>query len=152
QDIFFLDVAWGDGTVEHFRFEPGTPRNISLSHRYLDDDPTGTPSDHYPIHLVWHDQHGLGNSGDLVVTVNNVAPTVQAGGDDTVHLGSTFTRNGFFTDPGIRDTWTATVDYGDGTGVQPLDLNPAQRFHLQHRYAQPGVYRVIVSVFDDDGG
>jgi autotransporter-associated beta strand protein len=151
-DTFLLDVNWGDGTpVQTFVFLPGTPRDVQVSHRYL-DNPTGAPSGTYTIHLTWRDQHGDGNSGDLAVTVNNVAPTVHAGGDETVHQGATFTRNGFFTDPGILDTWTATVDYGDGSGPQPLALNPGQRFHLRHRYTQPGVYRVIVTVIDDDGG
>ena len=65
--------------------------------------------------------------------------------------GSMFVRNGFFTDPGA-DSWTATVDYGDGNGAVPLALNPAQRFSLQHRYVTPGIYTVTVSVRDDDGG
>ena len=85
------------------------------------------------------------------MTVNNVAPTVDAGGRTTVHVGAMFTRNGSFTDPGA-DSWTATVNYGDGAGVQPLDLNSARRFHLQHRYVTPGAYTVVVTVRDDDGG
>ena len=58
---------------------------------------------------------------------------------------------GHFSDPGVNDRWTATVNYGDGTGVQPLRLNPAQHFLLQHRYQRPGTYRVTVTITDDDG-
>src|SRR5439155_22291437 len=126
--------------------------DISVSHRYLDDDPSGTPSDTYTIHLFWHDQHGAGNSGDLPVTVNNVAPTVNAGGDTKVHQGAMMVQPGFFTDPGIHDTWTASVDYGDGSGVQPLQLNSANHFTLRHKYATPGTFRVTVAVRDDDIG
>jgi hypothetical protein len=50
-----------------------------------------------------------------------------------------------------NDRWTATVDYADGTGVQPLNFNPAERFLLQHRYERPGTYRVTVTITDDDG-
>jgi len=38
-----------------------------------------------------------------------------------------------FTDPGA-DTWTANVNYGDGSGVQPLVLT-GKTFSLSHVYA-----------------
>ena len=57
----------------------------------------------------------------------------------------------FRTDPGA-DTWTATVDYGDGSGPQPLTVQPGNQLVFEHRYAKPGKYRVTVTVFDDDGG
>ncbi len=144
-DTFFLEVNWGDGSrTETFRFRPGDPRDVVLPHRYLDN---GT----YTVGLLWRDQRGSFNTGTLAVTVRNVAPSVNAGSDALVAAGSMFVRNGSFTDPGA-DTWTATVNYGDGAGVQPLALNPAQRFMLQHRYQTPGVYTVTVTVRDDDGG
>ena len=67
------------------------------------------------------------------ITVNNVAPTVNAGGDATVNEGSAFAQSGSFTDPGA-DTWTATVDYGDGSGVQSLAL-VGKTFGLRTRTA-----------------
>ena len=48
-DAFFLDVDWGDGTVKTYRFAPGTPRDIEVRHRYL-DDPAG-PNDRYHVRL-----------------------------------------------------------------------------------------------------
>ena len=47
-------------------------------------------------------------------------PTVSAGADETINEGVTFTRSGSFTDPGTADAWTATVDYGEGAGVETL--------------------------------
>ena len=44
---------------------------------------------------------------------------------------------GRFTDPGA-DTWTATVDYGDGSGVQPLVVEPDNRLVFEHSYSKPG--------------
>ena len=73
-------------------------------------------------------------SDTLTVTVENVAPTVDAGADDTINEGDTFIGGGSFTDPGA-DTWTATVDYGDGSGSQVLALNPDGSFSLSHTYA-----------------
>ena len=39
----------------------------------------------------------------------------------TITEGSLFTGTGYFVDPD-PDTWTATVDYGDGSGLQALPL------------------------------
>jgi hypothetical protein len=86
------------------------------------------------------------------VTVNNVAPTVSAGPDGFIQPGGTFTQSGSFTDPSPTDTFTATVNYGDGSGTQALTLNPDRTFNLNHTYAAFGLYTVTVSVTDDDGG
>ena len=83
------------------------------------------------------------------VFVGNVAPTLDAGADATVDEGSLFGRSGSSIDPGA-DSWTARVDYGDGSGVQPLTLNGDKTFDLSHTYADDGDYRVTVSVRDDD--
>src|SRR5262249_13558132 len=140
-DTFILDVDWGDGSPpETFTFRPGAPRDVRLGHPYRDD---GT----YTIRLAWRDQHGLGNSDVLTITVKNVAPSVFAGPDVVLFAGQPLNLNGYFTDPG-RDSWTATVDYGDRSGIQPLDLRPNQSFHLRHRYEQPSTYTVTVTVRD----
>jgi Ca2+-binding RTX toxin-like protein len=62
-----------------------------------------------------------------------------------------FVSSGLFVDPGA-DTWTATVDYGDGTGSQPLTLGADKSFGLRHTYQAPGVFTVTVTVTDKDGG
>ena len=50
--------------------------------------------------------------------------------DATITAGGTFSQGGSFTDPDA-DTWTATVDYGDGAGPAPL----ARRHDLHDRRA-----------------
>jgi autotransporter-associated beta strand protein len=143
-DTFFLEVNWGDGSrTQTFRFGPNASRAVVLQHRYLDDGV-------YTVGLLWRDQRGAFNTDTLTVSVKNVAPVVDAGGDATLH-GGTLNRQVTFTDPG-RDTWTATVDFGDGSPPQVFDLRDSTRFQLRHRFGQPGTYRVTVTVFDDDGG
>ncbi len=82
---------------------------------------------------------------------SNVAPTVSAGDDATVSEGAAFSGAGSFTDPDT-DTWTATVDYGDGSGSQVLALGSDKSFDLNHTYADNGSYTVTVTVNDGKGG
>jgi hypothetical protein len=82
------------------------------------------------------------------VTVLNVAPVVTIGGERAeLDEGHAFARGGSFADPGA-DAWTATVDYGDGTGVQPLALNADKTFALDHTYLDNGTFTITVRVFD----
>ncbi len=151
-DTFVLVVNWGDGSgTETHVYPPGSPRDLALRHRYLDNRP-GELSSRYTIDLSWHDQHGVGNSGVLDVTVLNANPQVFAGRDVILRDGKQLSRTGFVTDAGVLDTWTATVDYGDGSGLQALSLRREGSFTLRHRYDRPGVYQVTVTVTDDDGG
>ena len=68
---------------------------------------------------------------------------MNAGADATIDEGGTFTGSGSFTDPDA-DTWSATVDYGDGSPAQPLTL-VGKTFSLSHAYPQDGVFTVIVT-------
>ena len=86
-------------------------------------------------------------SGNVTVTV---APSVEAGPAAGANEGSVFTASGYFTDPDST-SWTATVDYGDGSGVQPLALNSNKTFTLSHIYADDGAYTVRVNVTDNPG-
>jgi hypothetical protein len=98
---------------------------------------------------VTDDDGGTGTAS-LAVTVNDVAPSVALGPNVTNTQGAPFQGNGSFTDPGT-ETWTATVDYGDGSGPQPLVLNPDKTFRLDHTYTNLGVYPVTVAVKDSAG-
>ena len=79
----------------------------------------------------------------------NTSPVVQALPNATIAEGSAYTASGSFTDTGASN-WTATVDYGDGSGVQSLPLSGAS-FTLNHTYAEEGSYTVTVTVTDNFG-
>ena len=96
------------------------------------------------------DATGVAAIDEATVLVINVAPTVEAGPAVTLDPGQALARPGTFSDPGL-DSWTATVDYGDGPGPQPLPLS-GKAFTLAHAYASPGTYTLRVTVLDDDGG
>lgn len=108
------------------------------------------PTESQTVTITGTDDKDAEGTVSFALVVENVAPTVSAGADATLDEGDTFARAGSFTDPGA-DGWTATVDYGDGSGVQPLALS-GKTFHLSHLYVDNGSYTVTVRVTDDDGG
>ena len=98
------------------------------------------------LHLLDYDSTG---SYTLFYS-ENVAPIVEAGPDATINEGRTFISSGYFVDPNA-DTWTATVDYGDGTGLYNLAFNVDKTLNLSHTYVNNGVYTVTVAVIDGEG-
>jgi len=78
------------------------------------------------------------------------AVVVDAGGDVALWEGDTLTRDGSYADD-VSTAWTATVDYGDGDGVEPLALVPGGTFSLSHVYADDGTRLVTVTVAGDGG-
>ncbi|MCA9166069.1 MAG: autotransporter-associated beta strand repeat-containing protein [Planctomycetales bacterium] len=153
KDVFFLNVNWGDGTpTEKHVYPPGSNGKIvELTHRYRDDNPTGTPEDTYEIQLDWHDKAGEGNSATLTTNILNVAPIVAAIAPIQLPPSGVLQQRVLFTDPG-RDRWAATVDYGDGSPAQLLEVQSGRQLMLHHQFQQPGSYIVTISVADDDGG
>ncbi|RMF40340.1 MAG: hypothetical protein D6753_11895, partial [Planctomycetota bacterium] len=89
------------------------------------------------------------------ITVLNVAPTFEAGPDATLlpAVAGAFSRPGItIIDPGT-DTWSGIVDFGDGSGEQPLAIDQSSRtFDLAHVFSTSGTFTIRVSVVDDDGG
>ncbi|PQO25742.1 hypothetical protein C5Y96_23315 [Blastopirellula marina] len=82
----------------------------------------------------------------------NADPVPDVGPDVTVVEGALFQRTGSFTDFG-GDSWTVTVDYGDGTGPQAAPVDQLNRqFTLSHYFPDDGVYTVQVTVEDNFGG
>src|SRR5262249_39949369 len=75
-----------------------------------------------------------GNTGTIIgnFTVDN-RPVVSLPGSASANEGSALTAAGSFTDPdGTNpvDSWSATVNYGDGTSTQALTLNADKTFNL----------------------
>jgi len=129
-----------------------------LDNDNLYDDATGITvavvfSDNGTFSIGLKVTNTLGKSGTdtASVVVANVAPVVNAGPDATINQGAAFSSSGSFTDAG-SDTWTATVDYGDGSGIQPLTLTASKTFALSHTYNSIGAFNAAVCVTDNNGG
>ncbi len=79
---------------------------------------------------------------------SSLAPQVTIDTTGIVLLaGNSVSRAGSFYDPDSFE-WTATVDYGDSSGVKPLQLNADRSFELSHLYANPGNYQIILRIVD----
>ncbi len=89
----------------------------------------------------------------LADTLNNLAPVVTLGPNRSLLTGSEFVLDGKFVDDDSQG-WIVTVDYGDGSGVQPISYNQVERtFRLEHVYSKASLtpYVVTVSVRDLGG-
>jgi hypothetical protein len=100
-----------------------------------------------------HDDADRTYQDTVFVAVENVAPAIDTGADVVLDEGQTLTRTLAITDPGA-DTWTATVDYGDGSEVVPIPAaDLADRaLDLAHTYADEGTFAVLINVSDAHGG
>ncbi|NLF17075.1 MAG: cadherin-like domain-containing protein [Lentisphaerae bacterium] len=141
-DTWSATVDYGDGSGSRALELDGS--GFVLEHIYLDQ---GT----YAVTVTVTDSDGDSGSATTAVVVLNAAPSVTAGSCGAINEGDAFVTSGSFTDPGVNDTWSATVDYGDGSGVQDLALDGGA-FLLGHTYLNQGLYTVTVTVADDDGG
>jgi Ca2+-binding RTX toxin-like protein len=99
---------------------------------------------------------GQMGTGTSTLTIANVAPVITGWNlqpSPTV-LGEDIRLTGVFADPGLADTHTCIVDWGDGTAPQPATVQQADgsgAFEATHTYAEPGGFNVTVTLVDDDG-
>ncbi len=134
-----VTIAWdtdGDGSFE----TPGATLEVSA--------PDGPAS--RSIDLEVCDVEGLCATGTAVVQIAGVAPTVTL--LDVVIEGLAATATVRFTDPGLADTHTVVVDWGDGSTPAEQDTTDpgGATITATHLY-QPGSWIVTATVTDDDG-
>jgi hypothetical protein len=146
-----LSYSWdldGDG-----QFDDGAGPVVKLSWPQLvalgiADDGT------YPIAVRVADGTFTADAA-TTITVKNAPPVIVAASVSAAIVGNatpgkSVTLSAEFTDPGPRDTHTATIDWGDGS--KTAGKISAGTISASHVYKTGGVYLVSVTLKDDDGG
>jgi hypothetical protein len=100
----------------------------------------------YYVQVTGTDDDGASDDALIRVNVLNVAPVIDS---ITGNMDSSVAVD--FSDVGVADTHTATVDWGDGGTPEDLGDVTGGSFSAVHDYAEPGIYTVTVTVTDDDG-
>jgi hypothetical protein len=147
-DVHTATIDWGDSMVEPGAvLESGGTGTVSGKHAYGDNGV-------YTVVVTVCEGLSCG-SDSLIVTVNNVVPTVDAGSDMTIHEGDMLNLATTFVDPGFLDTHTAAIDWGDGSSSEAGTVSFSAGTGSvagAHVYLDDGVYTATVEVCDDDGG
>jgi PKD repeat protein len=117
------------------------------------DDSTGsgmapthiiTKAGTYTATLTVTDDNGAVDIDNMIVTVNNVLPSADAGGDQNVNEDQMVFFSGVGSDtPSDEPLLSYHWDFGDGT--EGFGKNPI------HSFTDSGTYTVTLTVTDDDG-
>jgi hypothetical protein len=140
------NYAWdldNDGTYE----TPG--KNVSFT-TVGQDGP-------FTVGLKIVNGNGFSSTDTATVNVTNVAPSVIVGSDAPQPENTAVTIAGSVSDPGWLDPLSATIDFGDGAGAQPLSgtsenarPDATLTYSVQHTYGDDGTFVVQVCAADDD--
>lgn len=111
-----------------------------------------------PVSLTATDDEGMTTTQSFDFTVRNVAPSFGVISTATIDENNVATITGSFTDPGVLDTHTLVVNWGDGSS-SPATIDPATRtFTASRQYTDDNptgtpvdVYNVSLTLTDDDG-
>ncbi len=119
---------------------PGGEEVVGESWTHVFDD-NGT----YLVTATAVDDDGGRGTAEVVIDVQNRPPQLSVQAPlTTVEAGTFFSLLIDAQDAGAADTITLSTDLGDGT--------TSSLAAVQHAYALPGTYPVVVTATDDDGG
>ena len=141
EDTLRLLVNWGDGT-DWKTYNTGRDA-FSLHHKYKDDGV-------YNVTYIWADDTNASNRRTKSIIVNNVAPTL-SGIDWKMNDNGVVKLRATVVEPG-RDHVRLIINWGDGQTDTSCGLEDGDKVQEKHRFQSPGVYDIIVTLTDDDGG
>jgi len=140
-DMGRADLGRAEGLTYRWQFSDGTTATGStVTHAFAS---YGT----YAATLTVTDAFGWPSTVSQTLTISDVAPSVASLPGANLIAGESYAAAGSFSDPGV-ESWTATVNYGDGAGSQPLPL-VGKSFAVAHSYVNAGTFTLTVAVTDD---
>jgi hypothetical protein len=147
QGRYNLLIDWGDGQQQTVRPLAGA---FSYTHRYADDNPSGTSKDVYLIRLTATDINNNSTIANTSTRISNVTPTLDLPAAEFVGMNAVFSKNVKIIDPG-SDFWIVTVDYGDGQNLSVPTVKADKSFDLTRTYNTLGPRTITIKITDDDG-
>ena len=154
-DTHTVDIDWGDGSSDTIPLGTNI-LTFNKSHRYLNNLPGGAP---YTIGVTVTDKDGDSSSGQIGVTVRNVAPNglflSTSAVLSTIDENETVTIDGVFFDPGTLDAHQVQINWSDGQ-IETLSVVPfARTFTATHKFLDnlpnDSPYTITAIVTDSDG-
>jgi hypothetical protein len=97
------------------------------------------------------DSDGASSSTTFALVVNNVAPTISAISAGDIDANGNLNLSGTFSDPGLLDSHTVTVNWGDSSPVDTLSNVTSGSFNGLHHYSSSGSFTITVTVADNNG-
>ncbi len=135
--IGYREWLWGDGTANTVNSNP-------IGHVFTDNGS-------YPVTLGVLNNRGLSAETTKTVTVANVAPTVDAGPNQTLVWGQNWAVSPIVSDVGTQDraSLVCTWDFGDGQ-TATVTACTSTTARVLHSYANPGTYTATLTVRDKE--
>jgi autotransporter-associated beta strand protein len=155
-DTFTLTINWGEGSPQVEMLPAGTT-SFSVTHQYLDDNPTATTSDKYTIKVDLQDNNGgSATQTSTKTTVKNVNPVTNViVGPSSGVVGQSLSFTGSFTDVGTQDTHKVQWNFGDSSPFTPPPFVPTTdsgAMTPSHVWTRTGTFTIRMTIRDDDGG
>ena len=145
-DTHTVSVVWGDGATTSSEVLPASQAAFNAAHVFAD-------SETYTVGVTLSDNAGNSVTDSKSVTPTNVGPVVGALtlSANPVVEQKDLTVTGTFTDPGTKDTFTLSVNWGDGTSSPDVLLGKTREFRATHAYATARTVTITATVTDSDG-
>lgn len=160
QDTYSLDIDWdGDGNFDQTVEVSGG--EFEVSRLFPDDNPSNSLSDTFDVTARLRDDDGGSDTRSVPLTVIDESPfNIQF---DPI---SPIDENGFvqirvtFEDLGVEDTHFARINWGDGSPLERVDIEPGAREVIAtHQYLDDDPtgtpadsYLIRVGIINDDLG